>query len=174
LLESKNILEESTDNEDYSKYRYVYPPNARQQSQLDIMVTQEGKGIDPFDPEIIDQDILFSTNNWYVSRNRFPYEGIEHQFLVIAYNPVYRIEDMSAEMWSELNYIWNKLSADFNIPGGALCFRFGDPALSGASLRRLHAHLIVPKENVKAKFSIGGRKTLKKGLILKFKKCDEN
>ena len=163
----KNTYVEEEKCEDYSKYKYVYPPNAREQKQLDIMVEQERNGIDPFDPEIIDQDILFSTNNWYVSRNRFPYEGVEHQFLIIAYNEVYRVEDISPEMWAELNYIWNKLIIDYNLDGGALCFRFGVPALSGASVKRLHAHIVVPKENNKTKFTIGGKKVLKKGLVIK-------
>ena len=164
LLENTYIEERC---EDYSKYKYVYPPNAREQKQLDIMVEQERNGIDPFDPEVIDQDILFSTKNWYVSRNRFPYEGVEHQFLIVAYNKVYRVEDMSHEMWSELNYIWNKLIVDYNLDGGALCYRFGNPALSGASVKRLHAHIIVPKDNNKTKFTIGGKKVLKKGLVIK-------
>lgn len=172
-IETINVLDIGSNTKDniteeinFSEYRYVYPPNARNQTQLDIMMNQEMNGIDPFAPDIIDQEILFTTNNWYVSRNRFPYEGIEHQFLVIAYNPIYQIQDMTPEMWEELYNIWTKLTIDYNIPGGALCFRFGDPSLSGASLRRLHAHLIVPKEEVKTRFTIGGRKQLKKGLYL--------
>lgn len=166
LLDRKTSLKEE-ERFDYSKYKYVYPPNAREQKQLDIMIEQEENGIDPFDPEVIEQDILFSTNNWYVTKNRFPYDGIEHQFLVIAYNPIYSVEEINSVMWSELNDIWKKLMVDYNLPGGALCFRFGDPSLSGASLKRLHAHFIVPKDNSKAKFTIGGKKVLKKGLVIK-------
>ena len=33
--------------------------------------------------------------------------------------------------------------------GGAFCMRFGDPARSGASLTRLHAHIIMPAEGEK-------------------------
>ena len=167
LLDSKEEkVEQNYGAEDFSKYKYVYPPNAREQEQLDIMINQEKNGIDPFAPDVIDQEVLFETDNWYVTRNRFPYEGIEHQFLVIALNPVYKLENMSMEMWNELANIWLKLGVDYNIPGGALCFRFGEPALSGASLKRLHAHLIVPKEDEKTKFTIGGRRELKKGLYI--------
>ena len=55
---------------------------------------------------------------------------------------------------------------EYGLDGGALCFRFGNPAKSGASLKRLHAHLIMPKVDTKTKFTIGGHKTLKKGLKL--------
>lgn len=151
---------------DFSKFRYIYPPNARKQEQLDIMVRQEFNDIDPLDPNVIEQEIIFRTRHWYISKNRFPYEGVEHQFLITSYNPVYRIEDMNSEMWEELARIWIKLKKEYDLFGGAMCFRFGNPALSGASLTRLHAHVIVPYENNKTRFKIGGNKTLKKGLVI--------
>ena len=152
-------------------YKYIYPPNAKRQEQLDIMVDLESWGLDPLDPDYIDQDILFKTDYWYVSENRFPYDEVERQFLIASLNPVYKIEDMSNEMWSDLKNIWVKLEKDYNIPGGALCFRFGDPALSNASLKRLHAHVIMPRHDDevrhKVSFSIGGHKELRKGLYIK-------
>ena len=178
-IETINILEklnnvaiEEKEQQDFSKYKFIWPPNARNQTQLDIMVEQEMNGNDPLAPDVVDQEILFSTNHWYVSRNRFPYEGVEYQFLIASYNQVYRIEDMSPEMWNELINIWLKLTIEYNIPGGALCFRFGDPSLSGASLTRLHSHLIMPKAGNKARFPIGGKSELKKGLIIKERKKD--
>lgn len=170
-VEVVNLLNINTNNNsfeyDFSKYKYVYLPNARRQEQLDIMISQENDGIDPLDPNVIDQEIIFKTKHWYISENRFPYDGVEHQFLITSYNPVYKIEDMNSEMWEELSRIWIKLKNEYGLNGGAMCFRFGDPSLSGASLTRLHAHIIVPKENNKAKFNIGGSKTLKKGLVIK-------
>ena len=61
-------------------YKYIYPPNAKRQEQLDIMVDLESRGLDPLDPDYIDQDILFKTDYWYVSENRFPYDEVERQF----------------------------------------------------------------------------------------------
>lgn len=146
-------------------YNFIDPRNVRYQHQLDIMLKMEQEGKDPLDPSVIDQDILFFTDFWYVSRNRFPYEEIEHQFLIIARNPIYNIENMSKEMWKELNYIRNKLISEYSIPGGALCFHFGETLFSGASLKRLHAHLIVPKETHKVKFTVGGNLVKKKTLL---------
>ena len=83
--------------------------------------------------------------------------------------PIYKVEDMPKEMMDDLQNVWIKLMADYNIPGGALCFRFGDCSLSGASLKRLHAHIIKPFEEDKVRFPIGGHKMLKKSLVIKNK-----
>ena len=166
IKEDISPIEESVE-EDYSSYKYIYPPNSRKQEQLDIMTNFEKNDKDPLDPDLIEQDILFFTKHWYISENRFPYEHAERQFLIASRYPVYSIEDMSEEMWNDLNKVWLKLVSEYGLDGGALCFRFGDPSLSGASLKRLHAHLIMPKVEEKAKFSVGGHKTLKKGLEIK-------
>lgn len=147
------------------QYNFIDPRNVRYQKQLDIMMQLENSGKDPLDPNIIDQEILFYTKFWYVSRNKFPYEEIEHQFLIISLNPIYKIDNMPVEMWEELKNIWDKLIVEYGIPGGALCYRFGDTLFSGASLKRLHAHLIVPKEACKSKFTVGGNKSRKKKLL---------
>lgn len=148
------------------EYKYIYPPNARGQEQLDIMLDMEAQDKDPMAPEYIDQEILFQTDYWHVSNNRFPYEGAEKQFLIVAMGPVYKLEDMSPEMWLDLQKIWQRLINDYQLEGGALVFRFGDFARSGASLTRVHCHLIQPKEDVKVRPAIGGRKQLKEGLHL--------
>ena len=154
----------------YSDFKYIYPPNARNQEQLDIMLKFEKNGEDPMDINNVDQTILFTTDYWYVSENRFPYPDIKKQFLIVALNGVYDIKDMPMEMWIDLKSIWDRLVSEYDLPGGALCFRFGDPALSSASLKRVHAHIIVPKEfdgeRHKVSFSIGGHLELNKDLSL--------
>lgn len=149
-----------------SKYKYIYPPNARHQEQLDIMLRMEAEDKDPMAPEYIEQEILFVTDYWHVSRNRFPYEGAEQQFLIVAKGPVYQIGEISPEMWLDLQKIWQKLVADYELVGGGICMRFGDPAKSGASLTRLHAHIVMPVDDGKVRFPIGGHKELKEGLHL--------
>ena len=148
-------------------YKYIYPPNAREQEQLDIMIKMEAQGKDPMALDVIDQEILFTTEFWYVSENRFPYKGAKKQFLIVALGPIYSIEEMSAEMWGDLLVILKKLKEEYQIEGGGFCFRFGDPALSGASLTRLHAHVIMPEEEGGVRFKIGGHRELKEGLVIK-------
>ena len=167
LLDNNKQIDE-TEKVDYNQFKYIYPPNARGQEQLDIMMNKEMADKDPLDPNVIEQEILFTANYWYVSKNRFPHQDSGEQFLIISKYPVYDIEDMSAEMWTELGNLWVILKNSYNLNGGSLCFRYGDPELSGASLKRLHAHVIMPNEE-KVRFPIGGHKVLKKGLTLKRK-----
>ena len=168
-VETINILNnneiEITEDIDYNSFKYIYPPNARKQEQLDIMMNMENDNKDPLDPNYIEQDILFVANYWYVSKNRFPHQSTGEQYLIIAKDAIYDINDMSEEMWQELYNIWIVLTKKYNILGGALCFRFGNQELSGASLKRLHTHLIMPTDE-KVRFPVGGHKTLKKGLYI--------
>jgi len=165
LLEPQK--EEEQENIDYNQYKYIYPPNTRHQEQLDIMMDNEYNNLDPLDPNVLTNEVLFTTEWWNVTKNKFPYEGADLHFLLVAMKPIYNLDDMPKEMWDELKEIWVKLMVEYNIPGGALNFRFGDCGLSGASLKRLHAHIIKPYEENKVKFPIGGHKMLKKGLVIK-------
>lgn len=152
------------------EYKYIYPPNAREQGQLDIMINMERQDKDPMAEENVDQEAqptLFRTEHWFVSNNRYPYEGAEKQFLIVSAKPVYKIEEMSAEMWEDLREIWLRLRNEYAIEGGGICMRFGNPARSGASLTRLHAHIIMPEEDNKVKFKLGGKKELKEGLEIR-------
>lgn len=152
-----------------NKYKYIYPQNARHQEQLDIMLGMEAEDKDPMAEENVDQEAqptIFRTPYWFVSRNRFPYDGAAEHFLVVAAGPVYEINDISPEMWLDLQKIWQKLTEEYGIDGGGICMKFGNPAKSGASLTRLHAHIIMPKDGEKVRFPIGGRTELKEGLHL--------
>lgn len=147
-------------------YKYIYPPNARKQEQLDIMLRLEAENKDPLDKNIIEQEVLFSTAFWYVSRNRFPYSDARQHFLIVANQPVYSVREMSVEMWDDLRRVWLKVLEEYAIDGGGLCMRFGNPALSGASLKRLHVHIIEPELNHKVHMGVGGKTELADGLHL--------
>ncbi len=149
---------------DFSGLVTIYPPNARRQPQLDTMTEFEEKGQDPMDPNLIEQKIILRKKHWYITENKYPYENAQTHLLLVANDPIYDINKISQEMWAELLEIILELNVDYDITGGALCFRYGDPAKSGASLKRLHAHIIQPQEDKKVRFPIGGYKTLQKGL----------
>ena len=165
LLEPQK--EEEQPEVDFDSYKYIYPPNTRHQDQLDIMIDNESNNLDPLDPNVLTNEVVFTTEWWNVTKNKFPYEGAELHFLLVSMKPIYKVEDMPKEMMDDLQDVWIKLMEDYDIPGGALCFRFGDCSLSGASLKRLHAHIIKPYEENKVKFPMGGHKMLKKGLVIK-------
>ena len=163
IISGLDIIEEVKPSEPIAdpSYKFIDPRNIRDETQLDIMLRLESNNQDPLDPEVIEQEILFMSDYWYVSRNRFPYKEIRHQFLIISRYSIYKIEDMSEGMWLELSKIWERLVLDYDIPGGALCYRFGNTTYSGASLTRLHVHLIQPLKSNKTKFTIGGNEKQK-------------
>ena len=168
---------EEVDERDYSGYKFIYPPNARKQEQLDIMIDKENKNEDPLAPENLNpeaQKVVFETNHWCITLNRFPYENANTQILGITKDDVYRWEDLSKESFDEVQGIINKLISEYNLDGGAFCWRFGDPAKSGASLKRLHFHVIMPEQDKKVKFPIGGNKKLKKDLTINDSKNQNN
>lgn len=167
------ITEEVKKEMGESLYRFIDPRNAREGKQLDIMIQMETEGKDPLDPDFIQQEILFQTDFWHVSANRFPYNEVEHHFLIASRNPIYKIEDMSTEMWIDLKNIWGKLILEYNIPGGALCYRFGQTLYSGASLTRLHCHLIMPKRGYKTRASIGCNDENERGKVLQLVRNDK-
>lgn len=153
----------------YSNFKYVYPPTARTQDQLDVMMRDEKAGIDPIAPENIDQDkqkILFMADHWFVAENRYPREGSDKHLLIIARDPMYCLDDISPEAWTELYAVWQRLVKEQDLVGGGFCLRFGDPEKSGASLKRLHVNIITPKPGEKVRFPIGGRPEIKEGLHL--------
>lgn len=162
LLEEKEEIQ--GDIEDYSQCKYTYPPNARHPQQLGIMMDDEYNDVDPLDPNILTNEVVFTTDWWNVTKNKFPYEGAEYHFLLSAMKPVYSVDDIPKEMWEDLKEVWIKLMVEYNIDGGSLNFRFGDCGFSGASLKRIHAHIIKPYEGKKVRFSIGGQKSLKREL----------
>ena len=160
-------IEEYEDTRDYSKYKFIYPPNARKQDQLDIMINKESNNEDPLAPKNLDPEVqktIFETDHWCITLNRFPYENAEYQILGIVKDDVYKFEELSKDAFDEVQVIINRLIKEYNLDGGAFCWRYGDPAKSGASLKRLHFHIIMPEQNKKVRFPIGGNKALKKGL----------
>lgn len=167
LIPDKDIDKVSASDNDMNQFKYIYPPNARHQQQLDIMMRLEGSNEDPLDIKNINQEVIINSEYWYVTRNKFPYEGAERHFLVVANKPIYCLEDMPTEMCVDFQVILQTLIEQYNLSGGGVCMRYGDPALSGASLSRIHCHVIMPREEEKVRFPVGGHRKLKKGLYLR-------
>lgn len=133
--------------------KYSFDESARNPKQLKIMKEMEAKGLDPLDPKVIEQPILFEGKHWYVTENRFPYEGAERHYMIVCKDALYDARELSNRQVKELFDIFS--GTGISMMGGALCVRFGEPEYSGASLARVHFHLIKPKEGCKVKFPIG-------------------
>lgn len=125
---------------------------ARYQESLD-------NGVCMFCRENIEQyhesPVIKEGENWYVIKNDWPYKHTRNHLLIVARQHWVKLEEITAEAMAELLEIWKRLEETFRIPGGALCFRFGDSKYNAASVTHLHAHIVVPNLTGPVKFTIG-------------------
>lgn len=129
----------------------VFYDNSRDPKQVELMRAAERRGYDPLDPMYLSQGILEVYRGWYVTNNAFPYSNAKQHLLFVPVRPVYDLEGLSrAEIFS----LYDLLQKYRSSSGDMIFLRFGDPRFSGASLRRLHVHLIEPKSGFKTTVKI--------------------
>lgn len=102
-----------------------------------------------------DGPIIVERSYWYVVDNDWPYKHTRNHFLIISQRHWTELIEIPPEAMAQLREIWEFLEAAFNIPGGALCFRFGDSKYNASSVVHLHAHIVVPDLSGPVKFTIG-------------------
>lgn len=125
---------------------FVDYDNARYEDQLNVMQKSESDGVCPFCLSEINkyhkQPIEWEGVHWIVTKNSWPYVNTKNHLLAIL--KVHR-EDITSLTGSEAAELFQALSwaiKKYQIPGGALAFRFGDTEYSAASVNHLHAHII--------------------------------
>ena len=94
--------------------------------------------------------IIFKGNHWLVTKNGWPYEGTRYHFLLILRKHVESTEKISASAWLELQKHLKKLQKKYSFVGGTFFIRSGDVEYTGATVRHLHANIIVGKKRNKA------------------------
>lgn len=103
---------------------------------------------DPFSLEHIakyhGKPIMEVCNHWYVTESDHIYPGAKQHFLIIAKEYIETVHDITPEAQAEMFEIIKKLSREHNITGGGFFMRYGDSNLTGATVKRLHAHVIGP------------------------------
>jgi len=153
-----------------SKYmtenRFIQKNNSRSDHQKEIMTKINEAGHCPFCRENLDEyhknPILEEGQFWLLTDNQWPYENTKNQLLAIYKKHIEHITEIEQGASEELMQLFSKEAKKRNIPGGALCIRFGsnpEKGNYGSSVLHLHAHLIEPDlENPnkeKIKFKIG-------------------
>jgi len=142
---------------------YVDINNARSEKYAQQLQQIIDNGDDPFSMEYIQKyhpkPILKIGKYWYVTEIQDPYENAKQHFLIISNTFVETFKDMSDEAFSELRKLNEEVCEEYGITGGALCMRFGETSITGATVKRLHAHLIATDiEKGTVKFPVGRRK----------------
>jgi hypothetical protein len=103
-------------------------------------------GVDPFDLQYMSnyhpKPILKVGKDWFITENNWMYPNAKHQFLFITKEYAETFADITPEAFIELQTLLIEFCTEYNIKGGALCWRFGDTSVTGATVKHLHAQLI--------------------------------
>lgn len=103
------------------------------------------RGICPFCPEHLSEfhaaPILNRGKFWNISFADWPYDGVKHQFIVIANEHVEHIEDLSEGAGEELISFVRWAETLYGMKSAVLTMRFGDPFGNGGSVNHLHAQI---------------------------------
>src|SRR3990170_4987377 len=89
--------------------------------------------------------ILRRYKDWCVTENSWPYENTKYHFIFISREHKENFSDLTDADFNAVRVLANWVIKKNKIKGGGLTFRFGDSVYTGATVRHLHMHLIVPK-----------------------------
>jgi diadenosine tetraphosphate (Ap4A) HIT family hydrolase len=104
-----------------------------------------GQGVCPFcnpDPKV--NVLIREGTYWMAWPNPFPYPHHRHHIILATKMHCTEIDEVTPRMWAELGTFIASICDEFDIAGGGIAMRFGDPKLSASSLHHLHAHIQVP------------------------------
>ncbi len=128
--------------------KVVDPASAGTEEYRNILEEVQRDGKCPFCPENFHwhtEKILRRSANWFITRNAFSYQEAEYAFLIIPTTHKERFEELKADDFLNISFLVRWVIKEFNIKGGGFAMRFGDTAYTGATVRHIHAHIIVPK-----------------------------
>ena len=153
-------------NSTYVDIRNIKPDDEKQKETM-LKIIKNGD--DPFAMDNLlkyhQMPVLDKSKYWVLTSNQY-YKDAEFRFLIILKEYKENLTELTAAEWGDLLKLVKMVSKQFKIKGGGFAMRFGDTSLSGATVKHLHCHLIVPKLDSPnyqpVSFFIGGRKTEKK------------
>ena len=81
---------------------------------------------------------------WILTENQWPYENSKIHFLAIYKDHARDLVDISYEAGAELLELFQWVSLNYSVPGGAMVMRFGDMDYSAGTVGHVHAHFLQP------------------------------
>lgn len=130
-----------------SKTAKVNPRNARRKKYKGIINEILSEGVCPFCPETFKwhtKPILKYNGPWFVTENFNPYKNSKFHFLIISKKHKEKLSELTMRDWKSILELIGWTLKKFKIKGGGITMRFGDTLYTGATVKHLHAHLIVP------------------------------
>lgn len=121
--------------------------NARFSEQLNKMKEMHKLGICMFCKEGMKKyhgaPILREKKWWFVTKNDYPYEGTKVHILIAYKKHIDSINNISSGAMTELLGHIKWIIKKYKMPGGVFAMRFGDTNYTGATIKHLHAHIIL-------------------------------
>lgn len=122
-----------------------YAKNPRYRRQLERF---ERAGTCPFCPEqfpLLRKPILHKAGQWFVVWNTHKYKNSRRHLLIVSRQHKESLQDLSPRDLADVIRLVRRLAKTYAIRGGGLFLRFGDTRFTGATVKHLHFHLVVPK-----------------------------
>lgn len=137
---------------DTTSESFVNLDNARSEEQRHVMEKIEAGNYCPFCPEHLadthEKPIIRKGEHWVFTENRWPYKNTIHHWLLIAAYHAETLNDLRSGAFEEYGEHVKWAEREYRIAAGGLAMRFGDVSGTGATVRHLHGHLIVPKSDL--------------------------
>jgi ATP adenylyltransferase len=126
---------------------YYCLENYRTAEQLAAMRELEAQGVCLFCPDGLSrqarQQILFQTRHWTVTPNEFPYPGTALHLLLVPQQHAADLldldENVRQDFWTALAQVRSRCELGYY----GLGVRNGDCRFTGATIRHVHAHVLV-------------------------------
>lgn len=123
--------------------------NSRTDAQRDLMERTVGQGVCPLcelDREVNHPFWEEDYQYWRVWASPYPYPYHGFHFVIALRRHEIIYENLMPEEVLEKFEIERRLIREFNLPGGGLVTRFGDPEYNAGTLTHIHAHVQVPDQ----------------------------
>jgi len=137
--------------------------NHRTAEQLADMEDLEARGVCLFCPDglaqLRRQRVIWQTKYWTITPNKFPYQGTSLHMVLVPHQHAGDLLDLDdaarADFWTALAWVRDRYELSYY----GLGVRNGDCRFSGATIRHVHAHVLVgdpdaePEVPVRMRFS---------------------
>ncbi len=146
----------SAENNQEPERLLVDPRNARAEGYREIMEEIVSERACPLCPPMKwhPNPILQDDGRWLITKNSHPYEHTQHHLLIISKRHIELLSELTPQDLESVLNLSNWANQEFSIKGGGLTMRFGDTLYTGATVKHLHAHLIVPEVEANQVFPV--------------------
>lgn len=125
--------------------------NARKEEQINLMKKIISDGVCPFCHDFVDKKepsyhpnpILVENNSWVVTRNAWPYENTKEHLILVIKRHILTPEEMEKEEILDLWDIIKKIKQKLEITHSTFLMRSDSTGKTGATVKHLHAQLVV-------------------------------